>query len=237
MTSSFQFNAIGSIATPYKEKFSIPRQPGLADLAKGIITLTGEANNPELLRGLEQYSHIWLLFIFSDCLTQGWKPLVRPPRLGGNKKLGVLATRSTFRPNPIGMSAVKLDEIVYQKHQTQIVVSGIDLLDQTPIIDIKPYIAYSDAIDIQDGFAQQAPSTKLTVDFSEFAKQSLQKHHQTYPELGDLICQVLSQDPRPAYKKDKLDDKIYGIVLYEFNIKWQVSLSNEVNVIEIEARE
>ena len=105
------FNFIGRINSPYKEKFAIPRQPGLVSAAKGSITLINQANNEELVRGLEQFSHLWLLFVFHGTQQQGWKPLVRPPRLGGNKKLGVLATRSTFRPNPIGMSVVKLDKI------------------------------------------------------------------------------------------------------------------------------
>ena len=113
-SDNISFDIIGTIKSPYKEKFAIPRQPGLVTAAKGQLCLTGTANNIELVRGLEQFSHIWLLFVFHGTQDQGWKPLVRPPRLGGNKKLGVLATRSTFRPNPIGMSAVKLDDITQQ---------------------------------------------------------------------------------------------------------------------------
>jgi len=169
--NSYQFNAIGTIKSPYQEKFAIPRQANLVTAAKGQIVLQGSANNSELLRGIEQFSHLWLIFVFHGTAQQGWKPLVRPPRLGGNKKMGVLATRSTFRPNPIGMSVVKLDSLETHlkanKQQTILHISGLDLLNGTPILDIKPYIPYSDALaDAQAGFAQQAPLALLSVKFS-----------------------------------------------------------------------
>ncbi len=212
MTESVTFTPIGKISTPYKEKFAIPRQPGLITEAKGCISLTGTANDHEIVRGLEQFSHLWLVFLFHGTQQQGWKPLVRPPRLGGNKKLGVLATRSTFRPNPIGMSAVKLESINTKDKKVKIYVSGIDLLDQTPILDIKPYIPYSDAIEgAQAGFAQEEPQNDFTVSFSDQAKLFIYKHSQQYSQLGSLIAQVLAQDPRPAYKKRVDDQNIYGI--------------------------
>jgi len=228
------FNFIGRVNSPYKEKFAIPRQPGLVSAAKGSITLLNAANNEELVRGLEQFSHLWLLFVFHGTQQQGWKALVRPPRLGGNKKLGVLATRSTFRPNPIGMSVVKLDKIEQINKQIIIHISGLDLLDQTPIVDIKPYIPYSDSIsDAQAGFAQQAPYQPLSVIFSVQAQGDIGKLRDEYPDLILFIQQVLTQDPRPAYKKQNIDEKIYGMTLYDLNILWQVQANNTVEVISL----
>ncbi len=227
------FNFIGRINSPYKEKFAIPRQPGLVSAAKGSITLINQANNEELVRGLAQFSHLWLLFVFHGTQQQGWKPLVRPPRLGGNKKLGVLATRSTFRPNPIGMSVVKLDNIEQINKQIIIHISGFDLLDQTPIVDIKPYIPYSDSIEYaQAGFAQIEPDQVLTVIFTIQAKKDISKYQSKYADLSLFIEQVLSQDPRPAYKKKQVDEKIYGMSLYDLNILWKISPNNE-NEIEV----
>jgi len=224
-------NFIGRVNSPYKEKFAIPRQPGLVSAAKGSITLLSTANNEELVRGIEQFSHLWLIFIFHGTQQQGWKPLVRPPRLGGNKKLGVLATRSTFRPNPIGMSVVKLESVEFSHKQVIINISGLDLLDQTPILDIKPYIPYSDNIDCAlAGFAQVEPDKVLDVIFSSQAKEDIEHHQKEHTDLSTFIEQVLSQDPRPAYKKKKIDEKIYGMSLYDLNILWKVSLHNANNV-------
>ena len=228
------FDFIGRINSPYKEKFAIPRQPGLVSAAKGSITLINQANNEELVRGLTQFSHLWLLFIFHGTQQQGWKPLVRPPRLGGNKKLGVLATRSTFRPNPIGMSVVKLDYIEQIDKQIIIHISGLDLLDQTPIVDIKPYIPYSDSINgAQAGFAQQEPYQPLSVTFSAQAQDQIIKFQEKYVDLVLLIEQVLAQDPRPAYKKLNVDEKVYGMALYDLNILWQVQDNNTVDVLSL----
>jgi tRNA-Thr(GGU) m(6)t(6)A37 methyltransferase TsaA len=229
------FDVIAKITTPYKEKFAIPRQPGLVSSAQGCITLLNDANNIELVRGLDQFSHIWLLFIFNATQTQGWKPLVRPPRLGGNKKLGVLATRSTFRPNPIGMSVVKLEEIRVNNKNVELIVSGIDLLDKTPIIDIKPYVPYSDSvIDAQAGFAQQQPASALAIMFTDKAITELQHYQAKRPELIKLIEEVLAQDPRPAYKKQQQDDHTYGIRLYDLNIKWRLINASQIEVFKIE---
>lgn len=234
--SQIAFNIIGQVSSPYKEKFAIPRQPGLVSSAKATITLTGDANNAELVRELAQFSHIWVLFIFHGTQEQGWKPLVRPPRLGGNKKIGVLATRSTFRPNPIGMSVVKLDAIDIQEKQVRLHISAIDLLDKTPVVDIKPYVPYSDSIpEAEAGFAQTPPKKGLSVTFSDEALQSVEQYTQTYPNLMLLIEQVLMQDPRPAYKQTKVDNKVYGMHLYDFNIEWQMQNLTEVMITNITA--
>lgn len=232
--SSFSFQAVATIKSPFREKFAIPRQPGLATAAKGQVIFQAPYNHAEMVRGLEQFSHLWLLFIFHQTAEQGWKPLIRPPRLGGNKKLGVLASRSTFRPNPIGMSVVKLEKITTKQQQVILDVSGLDLLDQTPIVDIKPYIPYSDSLpDVQAGYAQQAPDHLLEVSFDDIALNQLKRHQQKYPELIMLIEQVLAQDPRPAYKKQQLDDKCYGMQLYDFNINWRLIDINHILVTDV----
>ena len=239
MTDSVTLNVIATIDSPYKEKFAIPRQPGIVSAAQGQLRLKGSANNIELVRGLEQFSHIWLLFVFHGTQAQGWKPLVRPPRLGGNKKLGVLATRSTFRPNPIGMSVVKLDRIEHQltaHKESQVVlhISELDLLDGTPIVDIKPYVPYADIIeDAHGGYAHQQPTNDIRIIFSDASATVIEKNLTSYPKLRLLVEQVLSQDPRPAYKQKSTDDKVYGMSLYEFNIQWQFDGGNIIKVINI----
>lgn len=217
-----QIEAVAYCHTPYKQKFGIPRQPGLVHSAKGTIILLPPYNQPDTIRGLDQYSHLWLLFCFHENLKQGWKPTVRPPRLGGNEKLGVFATRSTFRPNGIGQSVVQLHKINQQAGQVSLDISGMDLLDGTPIIDIKPYIPFSDAIDSAiGGMAQEAPQL-VKVTFSAEAKAQLHEYKE-YPNLPILIEEVLAQDPRPAYKKGKIDLKQYQIALYDLDIIWQVN--------------
>ncbi len=233
-SNSITLNPIGIVSSPYKEKFAIPRQPGLVSTAKGTVRLLGAVSNIDSVRELQQFSHIWLLFVFHGTQNQGWKPLVRPPRLGGNKKIGVLATRSTFRPNPIGMSVVKLDEIEICEQDVILHISGMDLLDETPIVDIKPYVPYSDSLpNACAGFAQTQPKPNLTVKFSEQAQQNLTKLESEFPELALLIEQVLAQDPRPAYKQNKIDEKIYGMNLYNLNIQWKMLDIENIEVINI----
>ena len=230
-SDQYSLTAIGYVESPFKEKFAIPRQPRLASAAKGIIKLVAPFNHPDAVRDIEQFSHLWLIFRFHQTAVQGWNPLVRPPRLGGNKKTGVFATRSTFRPNSIGMSAVKLERVIINQHQAQLEVSGIDLLDGTPILDIKPYIPYSDAIAADAGFAAEPPATEMTIEFSDQVLAFITQQQQ-YPALLTLITQVLAQDPRPAYKKNSTEIQQYGVRLYDFNIQWQVS-SNSTLVTAI----
>lgn len=219
---SINIHPIGTIRTPYKEKFAIPRQPGLAKSAIGEIRFCKEFNDPNYLRGIEQFSHIWLLFHFHQTAEKGHSPLVRPPRLGGNQKQGVFATRSTFRPNAMGMSVVEFADVSYQNKQLTLSVKGIDLLDGTPILDIKPYIPYADSVpDASGGMAQHTPKL-MAVNFSEQANQQLKEIASNYPRLSSLIVEVLSQDPRPAYHQDSHPEKTYGMTLYDLNIQWQV---------------
>jgi len=230
---------IGKVSSPYKEKFAIPRQAGLVSSAKGSIQLLDDVNNIDVVRGLEAFSHIWVIFVFHGTQDQGWSPLVRPPRLGGNKKIGTLATRSTFRPNPIGMSLVKLDGIEIVKHhnkkQVMINISGLDLLDGTPVLDVKPYIPYSDAkTEAIAGYAQCSPELSMQVTFNDKAKLTLQSLEKTYPELNIFISQILEQDPRPAYKQQTHDEKTYGMSLYDLNIQWRMTSLTHIEVFNIE---
>lgn len=233
MDTKHTIEPIGYIQTPFKEKFGIPRQPNLC-AAKGTIVLNETLFSADSVNGLLSHSHIWLLFLFDQNIEKGWKETVRPPRLGGNKKVGVFATRSTFRPNAIGMSVVKLLSVEQVDKQLHIGVQGVDLVNNTPIVDIKPYIPYSDAIiDATSSLANNEPLQTLNVVFSLDAEASL-KNLKIKDETRKLIVDVLSQDPRPSYKKNKLDSKIYGITLENINITWQVT--NEIcEVVDVKA--
>ncbi len=230
---TIEIHPIGVIKTPYKEKFGIPRQPGLVKSAQGCIELATDYTDANYVKGLEQFSHLWLLFQFHQNADKPKKPLVRPPRLGGNEKIGVFATRSTFRPNNIGMSLVKLESIQFDDEKStirSINVSGVDLLDGTPILDIKPYLPYADIeLEASAGFAQDKPNAQLTVIFSEVARQHLKAIHIEEPHFQRFIMEVLAQDPRPAYISETESERIYGIRLSSYNVRWQVQ--HEVCVV------
>lgn len=228
----FSITPIGVVESPYKEKFAVPRQPRLVSSATARIKLQGTANCPEAVRGLKSFSHLWLLFLFDQNLEAGWKPTVRPPRLGGNERVGVFASRSTFRPNGIGMSAVEINAITIDGDQVYIELGNVDLVDGTPIVDIKPYIPYTDSIpQAQGSYADAEPQT-LPVDFSADANLVLGQRIEGKNEK-EVISQVLAQDPRPAYKKNKPDSKEYAVNLYDMNVKFTVT-DNRVSVTLIE---
>lgn len=232
-----QFNSIGFIHSPYKEKFAVPRQPGLVPSAKAELEVLPPYDDINAFLGLESFSHLWLVFIFhkNTPTSSNWSPTVRPPRLGGNKRMGVFATRSPSRPNPIGLSLVEFHGIKQIDGKIFLQLSNLDLVDGTPIVDIKPYIPYADAKpDALAGFAQLSPEPLMEVQFSEQAQQMINKVHIHYPELEQLICEVLQQDPRPAYKKNKADSKTYAVHLSDFNISW-VNKGRITTVINIEA--
>ena len=221
---SLQLEPIGTITTPYKEKFAVPRQPGLVSAAKAQLRLLPPFDEADALRGLEQFSHVWLIFAFHETMDKGWNPTVRPPRLGGNDRLGVFATRSTFRPNPLGLSVAKLERVEIKNNQCIIHLSGIDLVDSTPILDIKPYLPYADSLpEAEAGYAHDAPEALMPVEFTPEADLQIQALRRRYPELRSFISQVLAQDPRPAYKKNKSARQEYGVKLYEFNVRWAVA--------------
>lgn len=212
---------IATVRSPYQEKFAIPRQPGLVKSATGRVILQGEFNQQNCILGLEAFSHIWLTFIFHQTISQGWKAKVRPPRLGGNEKVGVFASRSTFRPNGLGLSVVKLDKIIFEDNHWQLCIRNFDLLDETPIVDIKPYLTYADSLpDAYSSYANTAPEL-MPVRFSPPAESALKEHN----ELRQLISEVLAQDPRPAYQRNGASDRVYGVKLAGHNIRWQVCQS------------
>ena len=228
---SYNIEPIGIIHSPYKEKFAVPRQPGLVPSARSEIVLQGAANSMEAVRGLEQFSHLWLLFLFDQNLEAGWRPTVRPPRLGGNERIGVFASRATFRPNGIGMSAVELKGVRHENSNVIIELGGVDLVNGTPIVDIKPYIPYSDSLSqAQGGFASSAPDL-MPVCFSEIALNQLPSKNKAYYQA--VISEVLSQDPRPAYKKGKPDLKPYAVHLFDFNVHFSVT-EQQITVNQIE---
>lgn len=228
---AYSIEPIGIVHSPYKEKFAVPRQPGLVPSARCEVILHDQANSLDAVRGIEQFSHVWLLFLFDQNLEAGWRPTVRPPRLGGNERIGVFASRATFRPNGIGMSAVKLRGVRHNNGQVIIDIAGADLVDGTPIIDIKPYIPYSDSLpEAIGGFAASQPAT-LEVQFAPSALQQLVGKHADYHRA--VISEVLAQDPRPAYKKGKPDSKLYAVNLFDYNVQFTVTEPN-ITVVSID---
>ncbi|HBV91059.1 MAG TPA: tRNA (N6-threonylcarbamoyladenosine(37)-N6)-methyltransferase TrmO [Pantoea sp.] len=233
--SEFAFAQIGVIRSPWKEKFAVPRQPGLVQDGGGELHLQPPYNQPEAVRGLEAFSHLWLLFVFHQTMAGGWRPTVRPPRLGGNARMGVFATRSTFRPNPIGMSLVELKGIRIEKQQVILQLGSLDLVDRTPVVDIKPYLPFAEALPhAQAGFAQAAPAADMPVRFSALAQQQLQQQSR-YPNLARFISEVLAQDPRPAYRQSETQAREYAAWLMDFNVRWRIDDAG-TEVIAIDPR-
>lgn len=222
--SSVSFSPIGTIATPYRQKFAIPRQPNLVN-AKGLITLKPDITAPAVFKGIEHFSHLWLLFLFHETCERGWKPAVKAPRLGGNATLGLFASRSTHRPNAIGMSVVR--NLGWQQSGAELTLSveGVDLLDGTPILDIKPYIPYADGCpDATDAFSTSHPTRMRAVSFTDETKKQLRDITQRHADFEELVSGILAQDPRPAYRQ-KLDDdeRAYHVALYDIDVHWCVS--------------
>ena len=207
---------IGHIHTDFPSKFGIPRQSGLVESLKATITFEPEFRNPQAVYGLEEFSHIWLLWKFSKSEKEHWSATVKPPRLGGKKRMGVFATRSPYRPNDIGLSSVKLEKITFDEKLGPVLhVAGADLMDGTPIYDIKPYITYADCHpEATEGFAAAVKDKELQV---EFPKEMLEQ----YPEeKREAILGVLAQDPRPAYDTDV--DRVYGVEFAGYDVRFVV---------------
>lgn len=218
---------IARIQTDFPEKFGIPRQSGLVEELKGQIIFESEYRNAEAVRGLEQFSHIWLLWKFSESKKEHWSATVKPPRLGGKKRVGVFASRSPFRPNDIGLSSVRLECVELNESLGPVLhVSGIDLMDGTPIYDIKPYIPISDCHpEASEGYTGVTKQHRLSVDFPE-------KLLSVYPkDKRKAILGILAEDPRPAYVLD--EERIYGVSFAGYNVKFQV-MGNVVRVCTME---
>ena len=219
---NYNFKTIGIIHSCYKEKFGIPRQPGLVS-STATIEMAIEYSQDDAFREIETFSHIWVFFVFHAIENKDWKPTVRPPRLGGNQRVGVFASRSMFRPNPIGLSVVELKSVERVKDKVVLTILGGDFLDSTPVIDIKPYIPYVDSIDTaKSGYAVEKPDSKFDVIFSESVQEKIRKAEEKYPRLSIIITEILKLDPRPAYHEKKQIKKEFAIKLYEYDLKWHV---------------
>ena len=217
MADIIETKVIGRIHTDFPTKFGIPRQSGVVKELKGRIVFEPEYRNEDALRGIEGFSHLWLIWQFSENVREGWSPTVRPPILGGNTRVGVFATRSPFRPNPIGLSSVKLEGVEVDPHDgTVLVVSGADLMDGTPILDIKPYIPYADSHpEATEGFRSGGWNRMLEVDFPpELLAKVPEKQHKS-------LIEVLANDPRPSYHHDPA--RIYGMPFGDVEVKFSVN--------------
>ena len=217
---------IARMHSDFATKFGIPRQSGLVEELRSTIVFEPEFRNPDALRGIEDFSHLWIIWQFSEAVRQGWSPTVRPPRLGGNTRMGVFATRSPFRPNNLGLSSVKLLGVEHtEKYGTVLHVGGADLMDGTPIFDIKPYIPYGDSHpEATGGFTDTAGEFLLQVDFPSDLLAILPE------DKRDAATKVLSHDPRPSYQRKP--DRIYGLTFAGFDIRFNVS-EDILTVVEV----
>ncbi len=216
----WEVEPIGEIRSCFVEKFGIPRQPGLVSEARAQLILKDPYNRQEMVKELEQFSHLWVLFLFHDTVEEGWKPMVRPPGLGGQTRVGVFASRSPHRPNHIGLSVVKLVRIVIVDNRVILELGGGDFLNGTPVVDIKPYISYSDSIEESTGGYSGVINSDIAVQFSEEADRFCNNYQdETKRNLKVLIIQVLGQDPRPASQWSR--KKVFGIRLWDVNIRWR----------------
>ena len=219
-------HVIAHMHSDFSTKFGIPRQSGLVSQLRSTIVFEPEYRSGEALRGLEDFSHLWLIWGFSENAAGKWSPTVRPPRLGGNARMGVFATRSPYRPNPLGLSAVVIDEISQHPTLGAVVhVLGGDLMDGTPIYDIKPYLPFSDCLpEARGGFAAAAPGALLTVDAPLDLLEMLPA------QKREALCQVLALDPRPAYQDDP--SRVYGMEFSDFDVRFRVS-GDKLTVVSV----
>ena len=226
MVELHEMKVIAHIRSDFREKFGIPRQSGLVEALRAEIVFEPEFRNPDALRGVEGFSHLWLIWQFSRAVRADWSPTVRPPRLGGNTRLGVFATRSPFRPNPIGLSCVRLEGLRQDPVLGPVLtVSGADLLDGTPIYDIKPYLPYADCRpEAVGGFAASAPEEKLRVVIPDNVKNKIPA------EKLEALTGVLSLDPRPSYQNDP--ERVYGLRFSDYNVRFTVD-GDVLTVLEI----
>lgn len=222
---------IGTIRSPFKEKFGIPRQAGLVADIEADLVMNPPFDQPAMFDGLSGFSHIWLSFVFHQAVAQGWREKVRPPRLGGNRQVGVFASRAPFRPNHLGLSVVRLLDID-QTNGVTLRIAGSDLLDGTPVVDIKPYITYADSVpEAVSGFAAKAPRPRLQVQYSS----RVQEQFDSLPDgkqLSRMLESVLSLDPRPAYQGDQDSERTYGMHFDRFDVRWQVR-NGQLTILEL----
>ncbi|MFV3403336.1 tRNA (N6-threonylcarbamoyladenosine(37)-N6)-methyltransferase TrmO [Pseudomonas sp. NY15463] len=220
---------VGIVRSCFKEKFAIPRQPHLAPAARGVLELLPPFDQGDAVEGLEQVSHVWLLFLFHQALEDKPRLKVRPPRLGGNKSMGVFATRATHRPNGIGQSVVRLDGV----EPKRLLLSGIDLLDGTPVLDIKPYVPYADSVPSATNHMAGTAPESIAVQWHESALPQAHEHGLRLGEpLVALIEQCLAQDPRPAYQIPP-PERVYGVKFWDVQVRWQYPQPDVIRVLEV----
>ena len=219
---TYALSPIGVVRSCYTGKFGIPRQAGLVTAAEARLELFAEFAREEAFAGLEGFSHLWLIFIFHDALAEGWRPTVRPPKLGGRRKVGVFASRSPHRPNPIGLSAVAFLGFARDEGGLALRLGGADLLDGTPVLDVKPYIPYADALPhASSGFVPAPPDLARGVTFSPRAQAQMRaRDPDGHRRLPELITQILRQDPRPGYLDRYPDRRDFALRLYDLEVKW-----------------
>lgn len=227
-----EWTPIGRVRSCYPQKFGIPRQSGLV-CAAATVEIYPAFSDPAAWLGLSEFSHIWLLYQFHAAGHEVWQTSVRPPRLGGNDRVGVFASRSPYRPNRLGMSAVELLQVGQESGQIVLSIGGVDILDGTPVIDVKPYLPYADAIaHARGGFAHAVPSARLHVVFTPQAEQEVEHFSVPYGNtLRETIVQSLALDPRPAYRTAGLDAHRYGMRLYDLDVKFHIE-GEHVAVVE-----
>jgi tRNA-Thr(GGU) m(6)t(6)A37 methyltransferase TsaA len=224
-----QVSAIGFVRSCFKEKFAIPRQPQLAPAARGVLELVAPFDQGDAVQGLEQVSHVWLLFLFHLALEDKPRLKVRPPRLGGNQSTGVFATRATHRPNGIGQSVVRLDKV----EPGRLWLSGIDLLDGTPVLDIKPYVPYADIVSGASNVMASAAPVLIPVQWQADALTQAHGHAERLGEpLVELIEQCLAQDPRPAYQMPT-PERRYGARFWDVDVRWHYPSPGAIRVLEV----
>jgi tRNA (adenine37-N6)-methyltransferase len=220
---AYEWRPIGVVRSCYTGKFGIPRQSGLVTAAEARLELCAEYAREEAFAGLTGFSHLWLIFVFHDAIAAGWRPTVRPPKLGGRRKVGVFASRSPHRPNPIGLSAVAFLGCVRDQGGLALRLGGVDLLDGTPVLDIKPYVPYADALpQASSGFVPAPPERERQVLFSLQAQEQLRTQDPDGGRhLAALITQILRQDPRPGYLDRYPDRQDFALRLYDLEVKWR----------------
>lgn len=220
---------VGIVHSCFKEKFAIPRQPQLAPAARGVLELLPPFDQGDAVEGLEQVSHVWLLFLFHQALEEKLRLKVRPPRLGGNKSMGVFATRATHRPNGIGQSVVRLEGV----EPGRLLLSGIDLLDGTPVLDIKPYVPYADSVAGASNQMANAAPVAIAVQWADNALIQAREHALRLNEpLVQLIEQCLAQDPRPAYQIPP-SERVYGVKFWDVQVRWHYPQPDVIRVLEV----
>ena len=220
----------------FKDKFGVPRQPGLTRNAHAQLVIAPPYDRDDAFRGLDTCSHLWLIFQFHEAVRAEWRPVVRPPRLGGNRKMGVFSSRSPFRPNSLGLSVVRNQGLGRDDNGNLVLkISDHDLIDGTPILDIKPYLPFADSVPQASlGWADSAPMEKLTVQFfPEAEKQLAALSSEKYPDLRALIEDIVSYDPRPSFRRGREEERVYGAHLYDLNVRFRFVRENAAERVQV----